>query len=181
VDDETVVAPIRANPSAADRDRDFDATYRKMHAKLAAIARRHAPDEPGVQDLMQNAAYKALVRWRSGRPIENLEAYLTTCVLSACMDLHRWSRRQRRALERLASSQEWIGEGALDAIVQQADRDAVSAAFTKLSAECQQLLRLRVVEGVPVKQVAERLFVAEGTVKSKCSRCLDQLDRLMGE
>jgi RNA polymerase sigma-70 factor, ECF subfamily len=181
VDDEMVVIPVVEDAALSDRDRVFDATYRRLHVQLEAIARRHARDDDAAQDLLQSAAYKAFVRWRSGKPIENLDAYLTTCLVSACMDLHRWSKRQRRALERLAGSQDWLGEPAHEAVVRRAERDAVNVAFTKLSAECQEILRLRVVEGIPVSEVAHRLFVAEGTVKSKCSRCLDQLDRLMGQ
>jgi RNA polymerase sigma-70 factor (ECF subfamily) len=180
LDDEMVVIPV-VDASGAGRDSEFDATYRSLYPRLEGIARRHARDNDVAQDLLQTAAYKAFVRWRSGKPIENLEAYLTTCLLSACMDLHRWSRRQRRALERLVGSQDWYGQPSHEAVVERAEHDAVSAAFHKLSAECQEVLRLRVVEGVPVSEVADRLVVAEGTVKSKCSRCLDQLDRLMGE
>jgi RNA polymerase sigma-70 factor (ECF subfamily) len=181
VDDETVVLSVVEDVGPSDRDRVFDATYRRVHVQLEGIARRHARDDDAAQDLLQSAAYKAFLRWRSGKPIENLEAYLTTCVLSACMDLHRRSRRQRRALERLAGSQDWYGDAAHEAVVQRAEHDAVRVAFTKLSAECQEMLRLRIVEGIPVSEVADRLLVAEGTVKSKCSRCLDQLDRLMGQ
>ena len=57
-------------------------------------------------------------------------------------------------------------------------RTGLIAAFSNLDADCQQILRLRVIEGVPVREVAVQLFIAEGTVKSKCSRCLDQLDVL---
>ena len=181
MDDETVVIPAVDSVALSDRDRVFDATYRRLHVQLEGLALRHARDPDAAQDILQSAVYKAFLRWRSGKPIENLEAYLTACVVSASMDLYRWSTRQRRALERLAASQEWFGAAAHEGVVQQAERDAVSLAFTKLSAECQEILRLRIVDAVPVKAVAERLLVAEGTVKSKCSRCLDQLDRLMGE
>jgi RNA polymerase sigma-70 factor (ECF subfamily) len=179
VDDEAVAVPTVEG--GGDRDREFDAVYRSLHSRLEAIARRHARDHDAAQDLLQSAVYRAFVRWRSGKPIENLEAYLTTCVVSACMDLHRWSRRQRRAVERLIGSTEWFAEPAHEAVVRRAEHDAVGVAFTKLSAECQELLLLRVVEGVPVKEVADQLLIAEGTVKSKCSRCLDQLDRLLSE
>jgi RNA polymerase sigma-70 factor (ECF subfamily) len=181
VDDETVVIPAAGNLDLSERDRVFDATYRRLHVQLEGLAARYARDADAAQDLLQSAVYKAFLRWRSGRPIENLDAYLTACVVSACMDLHRWSRRQRRALRRLAASQEWFGAAAHEAVVQRAERDVVSLAFTRLSAECQEILRLRIVDAVPVKAVAERLLIAEGTVKSRCSRCLDQLDRLMGE
>ena len=177
--DDSVVIPVVDETTRSDRDRVFDATYRRVYVQLEGIARRQARDADAAQDLLQSAAYKAFLRWRSGPPIENLEAYLTACLVSVCMDLHRRSKRQRRALERLAGSQDWFAQAAHDAVLQQADRDAVSLAFTKLSVECQEILRLRIVDGVPVKEVADRLFVAEGTVKSKCSRCLDQLDRLM--
>jgi len=179
VDDETAVVPVVEEKDRSDRDRVFDATYRRVHERLEAIARRHTRDADAAQDLLQSAAYKAFLRWRTGKPIENLEAYLTACLLSACMDLHRRSKRQQRALERLAGSQDFFGEAAHEAVVRQAERDAVSGAFVELSAECQELLRLRIVDGVPVKEVAERLVVAEWTVKSKCSQCLEQLDRLL--
>jgi RNA polymerase sigma-70 factor, ECF subfamily len=180
-DTEALVIAVVEDSGRTDRDREFDETYRRIHVQLAGIARRHTHDEDGAQDVLQSAVYKAFVRWRSGKPIENLEAYLTSCLVSACMDLHRWSRRQRRALERLGASQQWFVEGAHDAVVRRVERDAVSVAFTKLTSECQELLRLRIVDGVPVKEVADRLLMAQGTVKSKCSRCLDQLDRLMDD
>jgi RNA polymerase sigma-70 factor (ECF subfamily) len=180
VDDQAAATSVVEEPSRPSRDDVFDATYRRLHERLSAIARRHVGAD-AAQDLLQGAVYKALVRWRSGRDIENLEAYLTACVLSACMDVHRWSRRQRRALELLAASQQLTTEPAHDAVVRRAERDAVAVAFGQLSDECRHVLELRVVEGLPVSEVARRLVIAEGTVKSKCARCLEQLGRLISD
>ena len=161
------------------RNDEFDATYRRLHPKLSGIALRHARDHHRAEDLLQTAIYKAFVRWSSGTQIDNLDAYLTTCLIRACMDHHRWSKRQRRALERFATSQQWFADAAHEPVFANQERQAVDVAFANLDPECQQILRLRVIDGVPVKEVAELLTIAEGTVKSKCSRCLDQLDRLI--
>jgi RNA polymerase sigma-70 factor (ECF subfamily) len=180
VDDQAAATSVVEGPGRSGRDDEFDSAYRRVHARLAGLARRHV-GEDAAQDLLQSAVYKALVRWRAGRNIENLEAYLTTCVLSACMDLHRWSRRQRRALELLAASQQWTSEPAHEPVVRQAERDAVAVAFSQLSGDCQHILRLRILEGLSVSEVARRAVIAEGTVKSKCARCLEQLGRLIAD
>jgi RNA polymerase sigma-70 factor (ECF subfamily) len=176
----TETVDVRPTRSEA-RDEVFDAAYRRVHAQLSAIASRHADGLQQAQELVQQAAYKAYVRYRAGRSIENLDGYLVTCVLSACMDLHRWSRRQRRALERLAITGRDDVDTTADRVVLDAEHEAVAAAFSRLDEDCRLMLHLRVIEGVPVREVAERLIIAEGTVKSRCARCLEKLDQLLGQ
>jgi RNA polymerase sigma-70 factor, ECF subfamily len=165
-----------------DRDAEFDRIFRNTYDRLLRIALRHVGDPEAVADIVQTAAYKSFVRWRRrGKPIENLEAYLTSCVVSACMDLHRGAKRQRRALERIAVEQEPFAESAHGPALRLAEQGAVAQAFGELSVECQEILDLRVLQSISVKDVADRLVIAEGTVKSRCSRCLDQLSRLLSD
>jgi len=172
--------PTTPEPGTRDeRDAEFDRAYRNAHDRLVRIARRHSRDPHGAQDLLQTAAYNAFVRFRSGRPIDNLEAYLTACLFSACMDLHRRSTRQRRSLEQLAASGLLAVESAHEPVLRAAEHENIRAAFERLSPDCRQILGLRVIEGVPVQEVAITLGIPEGTVKSRCSRCLDKLDRLL--
>lgn len=56
----------------------------------------------------------------------------------------------------------------------------VRAKLDALSDDCRTIIRLRIYEQVPVKDVAAQLYISEGTVKSRCSRCLKQLGRSLG-
>jgi RNA polymerase sigma-70 factor (ECF subfamily) len=181
--DGAALTPNPADDTAARRARDaeFDAAYRNAYARLVRIAERHTREPHGAQDLLQAAAYKAFVRWRAGKPIDNLEGYLTACLLSTCIDMHRWSKRQRRALERLAASDFLDAPSAHDPILQRAERESVDDAFQRLSRDCREILTRRVLDGVSVRKVAQELSIPEGTVKSRCSRCLDQLGRLLSD
>src|SRR5262245_42907448 len=157
--DSSEAVPLGPSDTRRSSDADFDAAYRRLHPQLLAIAFRHVRHQQSAEDLLQAAAYRAFLRWRSARRIKNLDAYITTCVVNACTDHHRSSRRQRRALERFAASQEWFADAAHAPVFARDERELVDAAFAKLEPMCQEILRLRVVAGVPVSEVAERLTI----------------------
>jgi len=56
-----------------------------------------------------------------------------------------------------------------------------SAALARLPASCRELFELIFVEHLPYDEIAEKLGVAEGTVKSRTWRCREQLANLLKE
>lgn len=57
--------------------------------------------------------------------------------------------------------------------------DSLSRTLERLSPDSRALLALRYREGFDISQIAEILGVAEGTIKSRISRTLDQLRRMV--
>jgi RNA polymerase sigma-70 factor (ECF subfamily) len=55
------------------------------------------------------------------------------------------------------------------------------AALAQLPQEAQQALRMRYVESLPTKQIAERLHKTDGAVRVLLTRSLKRLEKLLGE
>jgi len=166
----------------SERAREFDRVLRNEYDQLLRIARKNAGAHEPAVDIVQEVAYKVFKRWcRRDSDIDNLAAYLTRSVRLMCMNVHRTRRRARSALERLFAEPTPEADPADAAVLRLEEHSAVAKAFARLSDDCQEILDLRVLQVVPVSDVARRLLIAEGTVKSRCTRCLEQLERLLGD
>jgi RNA polymerase sigma factor (sigma-70 family) len=167
-------------PGADDRDAVFESVLHAEWSVLVKIAQKLASRPDEVNDILQEATTRTYAAWRRGK-IEHLPRYLTVVVRHTAFGLRRRHRSEAIGLERLVATdrhstsreQAHPGDGALDR------RDEVREAFQKLPPMCQEILELRIIDEWPVSEIASRLYIADGTVKSRCHRCLKQLSRLL--
>jgi RNA polymerase sigma factor (sigma-70 family) len=96
--------------------------------------------------------------------------------------LRRYARKgriERKALDRLGVQMPAVGEDDYERIVDLAGlaelRGRVEAAFAHLSADQSAAVRLRVIDELSYREVAETLGVSEQTVRARVSRALRQL------
>jgi RNA polymerase sigma factor (sigma-70 family) len=157
------------------QDDEFERTVLDEWPTLVKVAARYRGSDADANDVLQDAVTRAYRAWRTGQVREDLARYLTVTVRNVAIGLHRRQRSEARALDRLATQQTLTAPSADDAVLRNSDHGAVAAAFNRLSDRCREILQLRVLEGVPEAEIAERLFIARGTVKSRCHRCLAEL------
>lgn len=154
MDDDALIAAVAAGD---------DGALRRLYAAnapwLAGRLRRHLPVD-AVEDVLQEtftAVWRAAARYRSiGRP----GAWL-------------WGIATRQAALWLRRNPHVVFEPAPPAIDPGAvatDRAELAAAVAELGGEDRVLWRLLYVEDRPVAEVARRLRIPEGTVKSRASR-----------
>ena len=145
-------------------DRDaFDALARLTGDRCMAIAFRILRDFDLADDAVQSAL---LTAWREIRSLRNAEAFepwLHRILTNAC---YREARRRRRRSEEL-----WLlpfePVHGPDEYATVDHRDQLERAFRRLTVEQRAVLVFHHYLGLPLPEVAERLGIPLGTVKSR--------------
>lgn len=142
--------------------------------QLRRIAYGMCGDWHRADDLVQNALVKLYVAWprvvRGGRE----DAYARKILLNAAIDDSRRPSRRERATDVLP-------ERAAPAPTSTEDHDSLVAALQMLPTQQRATVLLRHWLGLSVSETARELGIAEGTVKSHCSRGLESLRTLMSQ
>lgn len=141
------------------------------------IVRDPALAEDAVQDAFL-AAWRTAASYRPERA--KASTWLLTLVHRRAVDLVR--REQQRRADPLDESHDPAGsERTDDEAVVRDDRRAVQAALAQLSPDQRQALELAYYGGLSQSEVAERLGVPLGTVKSRMFGGLARLRDLLGD
>jgi RNA polymerase sigma-70 factor, ECF subfamily len=149
-----------------DGDADAFATLvRRHHDRLWAVAVRTLGDQEEAADALQDALISALRNAGSYRGDSAVTTWLHRVVVNACLD--RMRRRRARPSVTLEGREIAARRDEVAATVTRLD---VRSALARLPEQQRIALVLVDLEDLPVAEVAEMLGVAEGTVKSRCSR-----------
>ncbi len=171
-DPRTDDALLRAHV-AGDREA-FAALVRRHRERLWAVALRTVGDREEAADALQDAllaAYRGAGRFRGDAAVTT---WLHRIVVNACVDRAR--RRQARPTVPLPETGHGQPAYHPDVDTRILVRDALAA----LPPEQRAALILVDVQGYPVAEVARKLDVPEGTVKSRCARGRARLAVMLG-
>jgi RNA polymerase sigma-70 factor (ECF subfamily) len=151
-----------------DRIRTFvDGEYRQVVATVALVCGSVATAEDSVQE----ALARAWEQTARGKEIERLPAWITTVALNlARSQMRRW-RCERRARARLGALRPEIH----DVTGASGEAYAVRQALLALPRRQREVTALRYYLGLDVREIAERLGIAEGTVKAMLFRARQSL------
>ena len=157
----------------------FGELVRRHRDRVWAVAMRVLGDRQEAEDAVQDAFLAALRGAAGFRGEAAVTTWLHRITLNACLD------RVRRRRPTVALDPTDAGLPAhVVAVAPESDRvpDAldVTRALARLSPDAREVLLLVDVEDLPVAEVAERLGVAIGTVKSRCWRARARLAVLLG-
>ncbi len=174
------------------QDRDLRARFRqgdpdavrevyRSHGRLVyAVAYRVLGDRGLAEEATQQTFVKA---WRAAQSFDErreLGPWLATIARRVAIDLYR--REAHRSADPIESVP--AGDPALVAAPQSAeaiyDVWEVRQAVAELPADEQEVVRLQHLDGFTHTQIAERLGVAVGTVKSRSFRAHKRLAALLG-
>jgi len=156
---------------AGDKDA-FGEIVRRHRDRLWAVALRTLGNPEDAADALQEALISALRGAGSFRGDAAVSSWLHRIVVNACID--RVRRRQARPTVPLAET---------DPPERPVDSDTaldVRAALATLPVEQRMALVLVDMQGYSVADAAALLDVAEGTIKSRCSRGRARLALLLG-
>jgi RNA polymerase sigma-70 factor (ECF subfamily) len=175
IDDGDLVARHRAGDASA-----FDDLVARHQDRVAALAHRLLGWPDDVEDVVQDvflAALKGLPRF-GGR--SRLSTWLTSITVNACR-----SRQRRRAswLRRLAGLRGTRDADAWNAAPRSAGFDAgdeVRRAVQALPAKYREVVVLRYLEEMSVREVAEAIGLPTNTVEVRLSRARVRLRERLG-
>ena len=128
-----------------------------------------------AEDLVQDALIKTFVRRRSGLVLDSAEAYVRRVMLTTFIDGARRRRRWDDVRHLLATA-----DGAAGPEDGTAERADVAAALRELSPQQRTCVVLRYYDDLTVPEIADRLGLADGTVKRYLSLGVHRLEALLG-
>ncbi|MDF3302925.1 SigE family RNA polymerase sigma factor [Streptomyces tropicalis] len=151
----------------------FTSYVRSRRPVLLRTARSLTANPNDAEDLLQTALAKTYVAWDRIEDHRALDGYVRRALLNTRTSQWRKRRVDEFACEELPEPEPV--PAAADPAEQQALRDAMWRAITKLPARQRAMVVLRYYEDLSEAQTAELLGVSVGTVKSAVSRALGKL------
>ncbi len=173
LDDSGLVRRSREGDSLA-----FDELVRRYREKVLRLVTSTLGPSADIEDIAQDIFVKVYLSIERFRGDASFSTYLYTVTVNRCRDELRRSK-----IRRFFSLDEWMGKGdgrhpaaeneqSLD---DDERRAAVRRAMDRLPRHTQMLLRLREVEELSYKELAEIFDVEVGTIKSRLARGRDRL------
>jgi len=179
-DTELLLAHAEGDPDA------FALLFRRHRDRLWAVALRTAGDREEAADALQEAMLSAHRNAGRFRGESAVTTWLHRIVVNACVDRLRRRSAQRTVplpgQDSLDDEDRWH-TGRHELAAPATDHDtamAVRQALAQLPYEQRASLVLVDLEGYTVAEAAQMLGVAEGTIKSRCSRGRARLATLLG-
>ena len=148
----------------------FSELVARHHVALFRLFRRLGLDAHAAEDCVQDTCLRLLRAAPSYRPAAPFRAFLRRLARNALVD---WTRRRKDGALSLR-------DPADPALVERAARPTespldVRAAVARLSRKLRDVVQLSVFEGLSHAEVADRLDIPEGTVKSRLHHALRRL------
>jgi RNA polymerase sigma-70 factor (ECF subfamily) len=151
----------------SDRRAEFETLYRVHHRRVYAIALRFARDADRAEEIVQDAFVRV---WRS-LPSFNGNSRLSTWVhsvaVNAALDGVRARSRREARIEPGIDPDRYAAQ--VGRAMPDADLD-LERAIASLPDGAREIVILHYIEGYPCAEIAARLGIVEGTVKSQLHR-----------
>jgi RNA polymerase sigma-70 factor (ECF subfamily) len=172
--DEDLLDGIRARDSGALR-----ALFQRYHARILFFVQRRLRDEALAEEVVADVFFEV---WRSAhhyRGASRLSTWMFGIAHFKCAGAHRDRSRQKRAsvvpmhaelLHRIADDRD-----AAERLSAREELRLARQALEALPSDQREAMELAVLEGLPYDQIAERLGVPEGTVKTRVARARARL------
>ena len=158
-------------------DRTLEALARDRGPDLVAYATLlTGGDRAAAQDLVQDAIVKVFGRMRRGFTPDVAEAYVRRTILTLYVDGFR-RRRGWSAVRHLVAQPSSPAGSPTDVVAEHLD---LRAALRDLAPQERVVVVLRYFEDLTVPDVADRMGLAEGTVKRYLSNALHKLAERLG-
>jgi RNA polymerase sigma-70 factor (sigma-E family) len=159
----------------ADQEHDYIEYVRSRIPRLHHVACLVLGDAHRADDAVQNALTVLYRRWTRMGDVDNLDAYVHTMVVRACL-----ADRRRPWVTRVL-----LRDNAPDRAVEAGgetveDRLAIRSALDRLPERQRIVIVLRFLCDLPVAEVARLVGRSEGTVKSRTATALAALRRSLG-
>lgn len=158
---------------AVGRQDALSALYDRYAPLLLAVGMRVLTDRREVEDVVHDVFVEA---WRSAGQYDasrgTVRAWLVTRMRSRAMD-RRKSAGFSRSVSLDASGYEWAASD--DDPGRHPDRERVRRVMTGLPAEHRQVLELAYFDGLSCSEIAERVGLPIGTVKSRAAAALSRM------
>lgn len=159
----------------------FEDLYRREYVKVVKVAYVFAGNWSLAEDAAQEAFVRAMMRWREVSRMDSPEGWLRTVAINVARSKFRRLGAEARALFRLTRRLEDgtpAGASRLEARID--EYGELWAAIRRLPARQAQAVVLHYFEDLSVREVANLMRCAEGTVKALLHQSRQRLGRELG-
>ncbi|ABG39463.1 RNA polymerase, sigma-24 subunit, RpoE [Paraglaciecola sp. T6c] len=151
--------------------------FSECKSSLANVVRRYVKKEYELEDILQEAFVKTFVADRKNQiKFPKLYLYKTTKNLA----IRENSKISTRITEYIEDSSESLliskEQDAFAHLSEQQEKALLLAALNSLPKQCQEVTRLRLIEGVRVKDIALKLSIAVSTAEKHIAKGLERCD-----
>jgi RNA polymerase sigma-70 factor (ECF subfamily) len=169
-----------ADPGSPDAAEQALAT--RYWERIRLFAARRLGSVSAAEDVAQETLRRVTEALRAGkvRQHEALPGFVFQTALHICLQHHRSTDREARALTRVSGSDESPATDALAALISEERRAAVHRCLRSLRGEDRDLLRQLYFENHEPEAVARRLGVTPGALRVRKHRALQRLAELLG-
>lgn len=155
----------------SEQSRWFAEEVQPHESALRSYLRATFPSLPDIDDLVQEA-YARLIRAKQAGRVDYARAFLFTTARNAALDIFR--RRQVVEIETVGDLSDLTihveGPDAAEQVSKQQELDLLAEAVRGLPERCRQVLTLRLLYGLPQKDIAAQLKISEHTVKAQLAK-----------
>ncbi|MDB4962412.1 MAG: polymerase sigma-70 factor [Myxococcales bacterium] len=169
IDEAELDAELVTRMAAGDRGA-MSALYARHSAILLGLAMRIVRDRREAEDLLHDVFLEA---WRAAKDFDpkrgRVRTWLAIRMRSRALDMQKSARVSRNA-----------GDAGLDGLIDEAERSSpdharIRTALAALGADQRRCLELAYFEGLSCTEIADRVSIPVGTVKSRIAAGLDRL------
>jgi RNA polymerase sigma-70 factor (ECF subfamily) len=145
----------------------FESLYRAHYRRVYAVALRFARDRERAEEIAQDAFVRAWRSLPSFNGNSRLSTWLHSVAVNAALDRARSKARREARVEAGVDLDRYAAE--VGRAMPTADLD-LERAVAALPDGAREVVILHYIEGYPCAEIAERLGIVEGTVKSQLHR-----------
>lgn len=146
----------------------FDAFVRARYTELLRLGWALTGDRERAADLVQDALERTLRAWPRVRSQQDPEGYVRRTMVNRNLNL--LPRLRREVLGEPADRPSPVSEFDVE----------LWAALLSLPPRQRAVIAMRFYEDLPVAEIADRLGISEGTVKSQTAKAKDRLRAVLG-
>ncbi len=173
MDDEQLAAALKRRDPAA-----LQELFSRCGDRLLRSAFLLCGNETDAQDLVQDTFVQALQSIHRFRGQSSLYTWLHAILLNLTRHYHR-DRRRLVCDDALARQDEPAADSGLDPVDAAAACATLKDALQRLSPPHREIIILRFYEQMKIHEIASRLGISAGTVKSRLHYAMNELQRFM--
>jgi RNA polymerase sigma-70 factor (ECF subfamily) len=159
----------------------WDAVVRQYRRKVFNVAYKFVGNHDEAEDLTQEIFLKVFKSLHTFDRRANFQTWLISVSRNLCIDHYRSVRHERQTIDRTADSSELSAvstEPGPVAALEQQDRVALlRRAMAELPESLRTAVMMRDIQDLSYQEIAARLELPEGTVKSRINRGRTELAR----
>jgi RNA polymerase sigma-70 factor (ECF subfamily) len=159
----------------------WDVIVRRHWRKVFNVAYKFVGRQDEAEDLTQEIFLKLFRSLDTFDRRANFQTWLVSVSRNLCIDHYRRVRKERESVDRAVDPSDLSpvepGPGPMAALEQQDRVSLLREAMAALPATLRSAVLMRDIEDVPYQEIARRLHIPEGTVKSRINRGRTELAR----